>query len=235
MRMSKSILFGAAAAALVATQATASPLAKVKKVIEADHHQSYKSDQGHEFMIKNVKFEKHASDPNLVYVDGRITHHLTARPDDKYHYCMTMTRDGDLVDMAESINRGGFTKVVTKAQSVANNKVTRGMASGIAGAIGRTMPGGELTGKAASKAAPVLLDIHAMTGKTAAQKIGGTIGGWIDGDWTGDAREIAMEVAVQSAKALKTGEPSVSIKPYGTNLDPKIISQCPRRKDKSLH
>ncbi|MGI8706436.1 MAG: hypothetical protein ACR2JJ_11705 [Sphingomicrobium sp.] len=207
---------------------------KVAEVLQTGDQRAYRSPGGHNFKIKTVTFEETGT-PGEYYVDGRLTHDLRGRPDDKYHYCLKINKAGELLEFNTHTNRGGFTKMLTTAQGAVNNSVTRKVTGKAAGVAISALPYGGYGKSTAEGLGEYALDLNVLTSKALTERMGRSVGTLIDGDWLPAANEVAAEVAIQAARALKTGNPNVKIYGSGEKLDRKIISRCPRRQDKSLH
>lgn len=66
---------------------------------------------GHEFNIKPIAI---SSSGNLLIVKGRISHHLSIRPDDQFDYTVVVdpSQDATIVDFQYTIDEGGITSLL---------------------------------------------------------------------------------------------------------------------------
>lgn len=148
--------------------------AAVSAAIDAGSEVRFVKVSGHEFHIKAPIIRRFREDGMLkAKVSGRISHHLSFRPDDDYYYVMTIDQDGSLLEFSENINRGGLTSLFKETMLIRGESIYK----------------------------PVRL--IKQSPESVLDYIGQSIGSKIDGNWEGAARTIAIAVASHIAEDLQ--------------------------------
>lgn len=80
--------------------------------------------QGHEFNCK--RHSKWSKSGDFYKVEGQLSHHLTARPDDQVNYSFLVSATGEIGGLTMKTKRGGFRKIVNKFGGLGNAKVKIG-------------------------------------------------------------------------------------------------------------
>lgn len=128
-----------------------------------------KTYNGHEFNIKPVSVARLAGGRGFQ-IKGQLSHHLSWRKDDQYHYTVEIKPDGTITKFDEKIDRGGLTTMILK------------------------LPVGEYVNlKTNGKVPPQ------VTNKVI-EESGRWLGSKLDGNWEGAARKVVLQVGVQVAE-----------------------------------
>jgi len=139
-----------------------------KAVVEKKQTKKVKAYDDHEFNIKAVTVIPIGARRGF-YVNGQLSHHLRFRKDDQYYYKITIDRAGNILNIDETINRGGLTRMVLK------------------------LPVGEAVQKYSKGIIPA-----GVTEKIIL-KAGTWLGRKLDGSWEGAARKIVIQIGMQVA------------------------------------
>jgi hypothetical protein len=129
-----------------------------------------KTYNGHEFNIKPVKATRIGGGGGFT-VSGQLSHHLTWRSDDQYHYTIQIDRAGTILKFDEKIDRGGLTSMLLK------------------------LPVGELVENYSGKNVP------APIAEKGIEEAGRWLGSKLDGKWEGAARKVVIQIGMQVAKS----------------------------------
>lgn len=148
--------------------------AAVAAAVDARSEVRFVNVAGHEFHIKPPMIRRFREDGMLkAEVSGQLSHHLSFRPDDDYHYVMTIAQDGALLEFSENINRGGLTALFKETMLI----------------------------RGESNYKPVRL--IKQSPESVLDYIGQSIGSKIDGNWEGAARTIAIAVGSRISEDLQ--------------------------------
>ncbi len=98
--------------------------------------------RGHEFNCK--RYSRWTKSGDFYKVEGQLSHHLTARPDDQVNYSFLVSSTGEIGGLTMNTKSGGFRKIVNQLGGLGNTKMKIGTwyADKFLAAAGRAVDGG---------------------------------------------------------------------------------------------